>query len=205
MTIDTTPHAAHRPITAIRLTGGRVCLDFVNTVDDRVAPTAEDYIATPARYLEWAVHAGAIDAAEQARAAAPATDGAALMRDVHALREALYAVFVARAEGKPAPAAAIACLDIWVHRAWGGLALGRDGRLAWNEDAIDAWLPLKRIALSALDLLQEPDAGRLKLCAATGNCGWLFLDTSKNNSRRWCAMETCGTTHKMARYRDKAR
>ncbi|WP_369324024.1 CGNR zinc finger domain-containing protein [Rhodanobacter denitrificans] len=44
-------------------------------------------------------------------------------------------------------------------------------------------------------------AAPLRRCANTRSCGWLFLDTSKNQRRRWCAMETCGTAEKMQRYR----
>ena len=72
-----------------------------------------------------------------------------------------------------------------------------------QSDARDAQLPLKRIALDALDLLGDPSASRLRRCANTTSCGWLFLDTSKNQRRRWCAMETCGTLDKMQRYRHR--
>ena len=54
----TSPHP--RPISDIRLDGGRLCVDFVNTIHDRFAADVEDYIATPARYLEWAKRTGAI-------------------------------------------------------------------------------------------------------------------------------------------------
>ena len=59
----------------------------------------------------------------------------------------------------------------------------------------------QRIALDALGLLGDPAAARLRRCANTTSCGWLFLDASKNQCRRWCAMETCGTADKMRRYR----
>jgi predicted RNA-binding Zn ribbon-like protein len=71
----------------------------------------------------------------------------------------------------------------------------------WRGDAINALLPLKRIALDALDLISDPSVAQLRRCANTSSCGWLFLDTSKNQRRRWCAMETCGTAVKMKRYR----
>jgi predicted RNA-binding Zn ribbon-like protein len=61
--------------------------------------------------------------------------------------------------------------------------------------------PVKRIALDALDSISDPSVSQLRRCANTSSCGWLFLDTSKNQRRRWCAMETCGTAAKMKRYR----
>jgi predicted RNA-binding Zn ribbon-like protein len=204
-TSDSSPHPGERPISTIRLTGGRACLDFVNTIDDRLSREVDDYIATPERYIVWSRHAGLIDAAEHAGIDGSGNGTGTLMEDVGALRNALYEIFMARVMGQPVPVAAIRLLDLWLHRAWSAMALQDDGILGWDRDAIDAWLPLKRIALSALDLLQEPDFQRVKLCAAPDKCGWLFFDTSKNNSRRWCAMETCGTAYKMARYREKIR
>ena len=100
-----------------------------------------------------------------------------------------------------APADAVRGLDRWLHRAWASRAFSADGHLRWRADARDARLPLKRIALDAVDLLDDPAATRLRRCANTTSCGWLFLDTSKNQRRRWCAMATCGTADKMQRYR----
>ena len=71
----------------------------------------------------------------------------------------------------------------------------------WRDDARNVLLPLKRIALDALDLLGASSTPPLRRCCNTSSCGWLFLDTSKNQRRRWCAMETCGTAVKMKRYR----
>jgi predicted RNA-binding Zn ribbon-like protein len=71
----------------------------------------------------------------------------------------------------------------------------------WRDDAFDALLPLKRIALDALDLIGDPSVARLRRCDNTTSCGWLFLDVSRNQRRRWCAMETCGAAVKMKRYR----
>jgi predicted RNA-binding Zn ribbon-like protein len=90
-----------------------------------------------------------------------------------------------------------------LHRAWTGQTFGADGQLHWRADARDARLPLKRIALDALDLFGDPSISRLRRCDNTTSCGWLFIDTSKNQRRRWCAMETCGTADKMQRYRKR--
>ena len=58
--------------------------------------------------------------------------------------------------------------------------------------------PLWPIAVAAVDLLRSDRLARLKLC---GNCSWLFLDRSRNGSRRWCSMDECGVHTKMRRYR----
>lgn len=190
-----------RPIDAIRLDGGRLCLDFVNTIHDRYAAEVEDYLQQPQHFVAWCVRAGALHPDDGVRAPRAAHRRAALMREVAILRGHLYALFAARIDGLPLPADAVRGLDRWLHRAWADQSLGADGRLHWRADTRDALLPLKRIALDALDLLGGSSAARLRRCANTTSCGWLFLDTSKNQRRRWCAMETCGTADKMRRYR----
>ena len=185
-------------IERIRLDGGRPCLDFVNTFHDRLAANSVDYLATPAQYLEWCQRAGLLNRKE--------ADGIAVaqgvMAEVRGFREQLHALLGARIDGTAAPAGAVRECDRWLHQAWVSLTLNPaspDG-LAWSSP-VDARLPLKRIALSALDVLRTAEPHRLKRCASTDSCGWLFYDDSKGGQRRWCAMEACGTLQKMRRYR----
>lgn len=194
-------HLPPRPVDAIRLDGGRLCLDFVNSIHDRYAVEIEDYLQQPQRFVAWCLRAGALHPDDGVRAPRAAHKCATLMREVETLRDQLHALFVARIDGLPLPAGAVRGLDRWLQRAWAGQSLGADGHLHWRADARDARLPLKRIALDALDLLGDASVSRLRRCANTTSCGWLFLDTSKNQRRRWCAMETCGTADKMQRYR----
>jgi predicted RNA-binding Zn ribbon-like protein len=190
-----------RPVAAIRLDGGRLCVDFVNTIHDRYATEVEDYIHGPERFIEWCLRAGALRADEHI--VAPRGRCSERLRHVRNLRHHLHAVLAAQVDGVRAPADAVQDLDAWLHRAWGSQALRSDGKMHWRDDAYDALLPLKRIALDALDFLGDPSVSQLRRCANTTSCGWLFLDTTKNHRRRWCAMETCGTAAKMMRYRRK--
>jgi predicted RNA-binding Zn ribbon-like protein len=183
------------------LDGGRLCLDFVNTIHDRYAVEAEDYICQPERLIEWSVLAGALRSGEQIAAPDDVRERAALMRKARTLRHHLHALLTSRIDGMRPPADAVQCLDQWLHRAWASQSLGVDGQMHWRDDAYNALLPLKRIALDALDLISDPSVSQLRRCANTSSCGWLFLDTSKNQRRIWCAMETCGTAFKMRRYR----
>jgi predicted RNA-binding Zn ribbon-like protein len=200
MTDEKTPRPV-RPIADVRLDGGRLCLDFVNTIHDRNALDVEDYIARPERFLEWCVRAGATLAGERVVVPADARRRAAWMRKASRLRHELHALLAARVDRVRPPAAAVRCLDDWLHLAWQSRSLGDDGQLRWRADARDELLPLKRIALDALDLLSGPAARQIRRCANVSSCGWLFVDTSKNQRRRWCAMQTCGTLMKMKRYR----
>jgi predicted RNA-binding Zn ribbon-like protein len=187
------------PIDRIRLDGGRPCLDFVNTIHDRLATRPVDYLATPQRYVEWCLHAQLLSAQEAGRICAAAS----VMTEVRAFREQLHVLLSARIDGTSVPASALRECDRWLHRAWAGLSLdpaSRDG-VSWPPAAVDARLPLKRIALSALEVLRTEEPHRLKRCASTDSCGWLFYDDSKGGQRRWCAMQACGTLEKMRRYR----
>jgi predicted RNA-binding Zn ribbon-like protein len=194
-------HRPSRPVAAIRLDGGRLCLDFVNTIHDRYAAEAEDYIDQPERFIEWSAHTGAIRSGEHISAPEAAGQRAALMRKVRTLRHHLHALLASRIDGVPPPADAVQCLDQWLHHAWASQSLGTDGHMHWRNEAHDALLPLKRVALDALHLICNPSASQVRRCSNTSSCGWLFLDVTKNQRRRWCAMETCGTAVKMERYR----
>jgi predicted RNA-binding Zn ribbon-like protein len=193
-----------RPIAAIRLHGGRLCLDFVNTIHDRGASVPEDYIATPERFLEWSLRAGAVRSGQVGRRGSPARAWRTLRTDIIRLRDHLYALFSAQIDRTPLPASAVRGLDRWVHRSWRSLRLDpaapdwlRQRRARSVHDAA-----LQAIALSALELLRAGDLSRLRRCKAPGGwCGWLFYDETRNGSRRWCSMENCGALFKTRRYR----
>jgi predicted RNA-binding Zn ribbon-like protein len=197
MALTSTPE---RPIGEIRLDGGRPCLDFVNSIHDRFAPKLEDYLTTPQRFIAWCERARLLDRSESDRLKV----GATAIRDIHKFREQLHAVSTASIVGAAPARAALQGLDLWLHRAWKDrvLDLTAPQCLSWSPRGLDMRLPLKRIALSALDLLSDADIRRrLKRCESQDSCGWLFYDETKNNQRRWCAMDVCGTVAKMRRYR----
>lgn len=72
----------------------------------------------------------------------------------------------------------------------------------WPTSVPSLRLPLWFMAGEAVDLLRLGDLARLNQC---GHCRWLFLDTSKNRSRRWCSMNACGSVVKMRRFRARQR
>jgi len=195
-----------RPIAAIRLDGGRLCIDFANTIHDRAAVVAEDYLATPERYVEWARRTGALGADEPI--ALPRSDAgrSRFLADIRTLREALFCLLGAQIDGAPLPAEALRTANLWLLRARKDQLLGNDGQLVIRAGEEDARLPLKRIALDLVDTFAEARAGTLTLkrCVNQSSCGWLFADTSKNRRRRWCAMQTCGVASKMASFRQRS-
>jgi predicted RNA-binding Zn ribbon-like protein len=196
-----------RPISAVRLDGGRLCIDFANTIHDRFAEDLEDYISTPERYLEWAQRAGAITSGEASSTLPPAVGREPLMMEIRAFRDAIYALLMASADDVPLPADALLIFNSWLKSARRSQIFSESGLLEFKAEPDDLYAPLKRIALDLVETITEERAGKLKLrqCANQHSCGWLFADTSKNGRRRWCAMETCGTISKMATRRDKNR
>ncbi len=193
---------------APRLVGGVLALDFVNTVDPRHAPDRRELLPDYSALVHWAVHAGALDA----RRAAALSDGggpragARVHRRALALREALYGVLTAGAAGDAPPPADLAVVGAELRRALGGVELvgGRDG-FAWRWAADDPEALLGPILASADELLRSPRLGRVRECPGPDGCGWLFLDTSKNGTRRWCSMEVCGNRAKTLRHRARRR
>ena len=203
MIVGAMSDASPRPISAIRLDGGRLCIDFANSIHDRFAAVAEDYLATPDRYAEWARRTGAIGADEEMELPQSDAARARLMTDIRTLREAIFRLLAAWLDGVPAPVDALRIANLWLLAARKDQAISSDGRLLLRAARGDPSLPLKRIALDLVDTLAGARAGAFKLrhCANQSSCGWMFADTSKNGRRRWCAMETCGTASKMAQLR----
>jgi predicted RNA-binding Zn ribbon-like protein len=183
----------------LELNGGDPALDFVNTVETRASNPLE-LLRSYADLVDWTVRVGLVDARAARSLRRSSADGV-LARAV-ALREAAYEVLVAVAvDHAPPPARALAVVNAEVADARRGGELVFDGEaFAFEPPPRDSLLPLRAVALALADLLVSPRLHRVGRCEGVGDCGWLFLDTTKNGSRRWCSMETCGSLAKMRRY-----
>ena len=118
------------------------------------------------------------------------------------LREALAAIFYAWVDERKPPARQVELLERQFHAAAAHRHLHAGARsLQWNWAAADqaADLPLWMLAQSAADLLVSRDAHLVKDCGDP-TCRWLFLDLSKNHTRRWCDMKICGNRMKARRH-----
>lgn len=197
--------SAPRPVSAIRLDGGRLAVDFANTIHDRFAAEVEDYVATPERFVEWARRSGAIAIDETIDVSRLAGEGERFMADIRSLRDAAYSLLSACIDGVALPKGPLLVENDWLLRARQNQSLAENGLLILRADSEDLRFPLKRIALDVVDTLADARAGKftLKHCANQSSCGWIFADTSKNGRRRWCAMQTCGTASKTATRRNK--
>jgi predicted RNA-binding Zn ribbon-like protein len=195
----------------ISLRGGRICVDFVNTVDNRGTAHAVEYFTSYADVVAWGHHTGLVPEERARRLLAEAErhpkQAYAVLTHVVTLREVLYRTFLAAAEGAPAAAADVDAINEALSHAMARARLipADDGYMwAWEEDdtALDA--PLWPVVRSAAELLTSAELHRVHLCSSE-DCGWLFLDTSKNRSRRWCAMEGCGNRAKARRHYQRTR
>ena len=194
--------------------GGHLALDFANTLEGRGTPRERDRLADYPALVDWAFGAGAVDRREAAdlRAYADWAPGSAAeaLGDARALREAVYRVAAAVASSGSSAAPDPADLDA-LNR---GLAplLGATRLAATPAGLAPAWggapdgleRVLWPVARAAFDLLSGAAAGRLRECAGA-DCRRLFLDRSKNGSRRWCAMSDCGNLAKARRHRARVK
>lgn len=192
-------------------TGGSPALDFANTLDWRGRDEPVELLRGYEDLLHWAHDAGLLDAtaarALQAWCASHRRSARRALAAAIEVREAIAAVFQARARGRPIPAAPLARLESACRDAWRARTLAPQGRAgaAWTwrsptpEPERLAWAA----ALDAERILTGGGPGRVRECGDP-QCGWLFLDTSRNRSRRWCSMEGCGNRSKARRFRRRA-
>ncbi len=190
---------------SFELDGKSLALDFANTWEDR-SSAATDKLGGYPDVLSFATEAGIVDRAQAETLAARARDrptaAKKAMAAAVALREAVYRVFSRRAAGSSAEAQDLERLSATVARAATRLTLEpRGGGFAWRWRGLESSLeaPLAPIAWSATELLTSGDLGRLRECDGA-RCNWLFLDSSRNRSRRWCSMGSCGNRAKARRH-----
>jgi predicted RNA-binding Zn ribbon-like protein len=201
----------------MKLVGGDPCLDFVNTVGGRVdggrrarSSVRNDKLRAYSDLVAWSRHTGLTGDAE-ARALLRLAhrrprEAARVLARAERLRESLYRVLRALMAGERPPAADLDAVTVELSAARGEdrLALGPHG-LRWTSPAagerLDSVLwPVGRAAAALL----TADLSRLRQCGGE-DCGWLFLDRSRNRSRQWCTMEDCGNVSKVRRFRQRRR
>jgi predicted RNA-binding Zn ribbon-like protein len=187
------------------LVGGALCLDFVNTLDDRFTNEPKELLKTYLDLARFGEDTGILSASEVdrlfTRSQLSTEEAQPALAAAIDLREAMYAVFWAIVNKKPAPRDELAKLNQFVQEAARHAQLVEAvGRFEWKfEEAVRFDAPLWPIARSAADLLASEQLKLVRPCAAA-NCLWLFLDTSKNHRRRWCDMTKCGNRAKVRRF-----
>lgn len=155
----------------VRLVGGRLALDFANTADwTATNEIAHEKIADLPDLRIWADAAGLLEC--------PLPEEIA---DAQALRSTVRSMFV----GRPLQAGKLYRMAL---------------ELPFTAPKIPHQPLLAIIALSASAIVVERrEAERVKMCPGN-DCGWLFIDETRNARRRWCSMDTCGNRAKAARH-----
>ncbi len=202
---STSMSTAPRHLPTFDFVSGQLALDFANTWGDRRRPESdklrayEDLLAF-ATQSQSLPRAAARRLAQRARRQ-PAAAAAALAA-ARALRDSLYELLAALAAGRRLPTGPLARFNAALPAALARLRLAaRPPGLEW--DWTDPGVPLEAPQWPALgaaaELLTSPAAARVRECASE-TCTWLFLDRSRNGSRRWCDMKGCGNRAKARRH-----
>jgi predicted RNA-binding Zn ribbon-like protein len=198
----------------VPLEGGHLALDFVNTVGglrDEPPSAADELLVSYEDLLVWCVRLDVISDAEAGKlsgAAARDEKGARrALRRAHELRELLYATFRPVADGAEPPPELLDKLRDADRDALAQarLAPANDGAgaMRWTWPAPrELTDPLRPITHAAVELLTNGPLEHMKTC---GCCRWLFVDQSRNHSRRWCSMQECGTQMKQRRFVERRR
>src|SRR5436309_10472500 len=194
-----------------RCPGGALCLDFCNSGQSARVPSGTEWIAGFSDLVDWLEAAGAITRGQAGglrRAAASSPRAAAQVwgRAIR-FREALFRVLNAKAEGGAVAREDLADIEAEHARAGSFARLSWAGEgYRWSLDpsaaALDA--AMQPLVESAVSLLTSAKLERLRRCG-NSTCYWLFIDETRNHSRRWCEMASCGNIVKVRRHRERAR
>jgi predicted RNA-binding Zn ribbon-like protein len=193
----------------LSLLGGRPCLDFVNTLDWRGTDHPVEFLHSYHDLVVWSRHAGTISDQEahqlSQKAKIEPSLAAAVLQNAIELRETICRIFASIAEGLP-----VAEADLTIFNRHLGATMQSSKIIqhkqdfVWNTVGDSGKLEriLHPLVRSAADLLVSAERKRVKKCGDPA-CGWLFLDISRNRSRRWCDMRDCGNRAKASRFYKK--
>lgn len=184
---------------------GHPCLDFANTLSGRLHAVPVDHLRDYTGLLEWGRRAGLLTESATERIARAGKAKPAAAEDVFArairLREDLYRVISALAAGNPPETTSLGVVNEELTAAKVHYRLTPVGRVlrARPEDPLALEVPIWAVVRSAADLLTSPSFSRVRECGAE-TCSWLFLDATRNRSRRWCDAKVCGNRERVRRH-----
>jgi predicted RNA-binding Zn ribbon-like protein len=190
--------------TAFELIAGHPALDLVNTLDWRFRKEGpDDSLKSYDDLLRFTQESGMLKPAEarQFRGLSGRSAGERVLKHCIELREAIAEILYARLDGRSPAAASLRTLErsIQAARFQQQLRWKQEG-LEWDWKENAAELPLWVLSMSAGDLVIFGAVDSVRACD-NPECRWLFLDTSKNHTRRWCEMKVCGNRMKARRFK----
>ena len=187
---------------------GELCLDFVNTVDWRYNITRKkEMLKDFSALVSWSKQAGILEEKTTQvlfkKALGQPNKAEQVYEKTIELRELLYRIFSSMATTGQASNHDLSIFNKYLADSMGKSCclIPSNNGFIWSfcsgTDSMDLFLD--PIIKSAADLLVSPQLKRIKKCADDA-CGWLFMDMSRNNSRRWCSMKNCGNRAKAHRH-----
>jgi predicted RNA-binding Zn ribbon-like protein len=198
----------HEPNHVFDLSGGRLCLDFANTVGGNRVTERVEWLNSYPDLVSWGRQTGIVSPQRARRlieqSASHPKKAALVLERALELREAIYRIWGAEIRREHPAEEDLALLNSTLAEALNHQRILRQGDrfiLTWaDEDALES--VLWPVVKSAADLLTCDEGQRVNLCEAfaTTQCCWLFIDETKNRSRRWCSMADCGNRAKARRH-----
>ncbi len=187
-------------------TGGLLCLDYANTVEDRPDIHPRELLNSYNDLVSWGQQAQVLTELEgqqlHEEAARRPAEASRVLEYAIAVREAIFRIFKAvtkevSPEEDDLVSLSSAVADAQAHARIVSKADGFDWDWSGNANELDRMMwPVVR---SAANLLTSDELDDVRVCASE-TCNWLFMDTSKNHSRRWCDMKSCGNRAKARRF-----
>jgi predicted RNA-binding Zn ribbon-like protein len=198
---------------AFELIAGNPALDFTNTLSGDRFHAPKEKLNDYGDLLAFSRQAGLIDAARARtlsdRAARDPAEASRVLARAIELREAVFRIFWALGSRKKPASADLAFLNRELATALSHREIVPKGpgyAFAWRE-CEDLEQPVWAIAVAAADLLADEQRGPIRMCGLSeeNECTWIFLDETKNHSRRWCSMRDCGNRAKARRHYERAK
>jgi len=186
---------------------GDLSLDFANTKDWHTSEKPIENLNSYADLVTWGEQAGLIspEQSDQMRRITfeHPEDAVEAIDFAVQVREAIYRVFSHRYMGEPIPEGDLALLNSVISQALAHLRLTSTGgqiQWDWAPEISGVNLILWPVARAMADLLTSGEASKVRVCEDDRGCGYLFIDETKNHSRRWCSMDSCGNRAKARRH-----
>lgn len=196
---------------SLKLVGGRLCLDFLNTGEWYASAGPKEYLTSYNELVKWAGHAGALSQEEalqlEQQSESRPQDAAQVYKMAIKLRSALLRMFHALQRQEEPTETDLEIFNSALSKTMKQLTLSIDqGRFNWSWH--EAGSPLDKvlwpIVKDAAELFTSDQLPRVSRCV-DDTCGWFFLDTSRNHSRRWCDMKDCGNRAKVKHHYQKSK
>lgn len=194
----------------LNLKAGWLCLDFANTAEWHASDQPEEHLNSYLDLIGWAGKVGLLAHHQMEHLLQLATDqpqkATAVLERAIVLRETIYQIFTDIAHDRPPETADLAGLnaELSIALARSQIVSTGDGfSWGWDYEGDELDQMLWPISRSAAELLTSDKLDWVGQCADDRGCGWLFLDMSRNRSRRWCDMKDCGNRAKVRRYRQR--